>query len=574
MELTKRIQVSQRNHPADLVIKNGRIINVYTGELTKGDIAIYNGVIAAVGTGYQGLEEIDASGSFVSPAFIDGHIHIESTTLTPSEFAKLILPHGVTTVITDPHEIANVLGTRGIDYMLKNSEGLPMDIFFVLPSSVPATSFENSGAALRADDLKPFYAHPRVIGLAEVMDYPSVVTAEEDMIQKIHDAHSHTVLIDGHLAGLSTDEINGYLAAGIRNDHECTTVEEAIEKIQLGMRVMIREGSGSKNLPELIKAVNDKNSRWFSFCTDDKHIDELIEEGSINHCVKYAIELGLDPLLAYQLATINVAQMYNLNDRGAISPGMKADLLILSDLKKVEIKTVIQNGVVRAEDNELTTNWAHSVDHLNGCTESVNSMPITSDDLKVIPSEELAHIIEIIPNQIKTNHLKEKVSVNEKREFIPSVEDNLQKLIVAERHHKKGTIGTGIVKGFHLKENSAIASTVAHDSHNIIAAGTSDEAILKAINWLTDHQGGLVVIQDGKVIGSMELRLGGLMSIKKAEDALNEMETVMAALDKVSPQASFNLFSNLSFLALPVIPALKLTDLGLFDVQTFSHIQV
>ncbi|MDG5473261.1 adenine deaminase [Jeotgalibacillus sp. ET6] len=573
-ELTKRIEVSQRRRPADLVIKNGRIINVYTREITTGDIAIINGTIAAVGDNYTGLKTIDANGLFVSPGFIDGHIHVESTTLTPSEFAKVILPHGVTTIITDPHEIANVLGTKGIDYMLQNSEDLPIDIFFVLPSSVPATSFEHAGAFLNAESLRPLYDHPRVLGLAEVMDYPAVVNTEPDMIQKIHDARSRTGMIDGHLAGLSADEINGYLAAGIRNDHECTTPEEALERIRLGMRVMIRQGSGSKNLPALIQAVTYQNAHRFSFCTDDKHIDELIQEGSVNHCVKEAIQLGLDPLLAYQMGTLHAAQCYDLHDRGAVAPGMKADLILISDLKEVKIESVIQNGEPVSEGSKLLNEWSYKADGLDECINTVHLKPVSKAQLQVKPAKEIANIIEIIPGQIKTKHVKEKVALDAAGFFDPALNTDLQKLVVAERHQALGTVGTAIVRGFGLAPNSAIASTVSHDSHNLIAAGTSDDAILQAVNWLEQNQGGLVVVQDGKIIGEMELRLGGLMSIKNVKEAKHDMQTVLDGLHQVSPHAAFNLFSILSFLALPVIPSLKLTDTGLFDVISFSHIDV
>ncbi|WP_052474705.1 adenine deaminase [Jeotgalibacillus soli] len=560
--------------PADLVIKNAQIINVYTLEITSGDIAIIDGVIAAIGDYNEGHEIVDAKGQFVSPAFIDGHIHIESSTLTPSEFAKVMLPHGVTTIITDPHEIANVLGTKGLSYMLTNSEHAPMDIFFVLPSCVPSTSFEHSGAVIRAQDLEPFYEHPRVIGLAEVMDYPAVMNADPDMINKLQAAHRHHAKIDGHLAGLTTTEINGYLAAGIRNDHECVTAEEALERVRLGMRVMVRQGSGSKNLPELIKAINERNAHRFSFCTDDKHLDELINEGSINHSVKEAIRLGLDPLIAYQMATLNVAQGYDLHDRGAVSPGMKADLLIIDDLNQVKINKVFKDGKLIAENQKLINEWAYTTEHLEGCIESVNMLPLDQSQIQIKPAESKANIIEIIPNQIITRYLKETVPTDQEGYFLPSAEHDLQKLVVAERHHSLGTVGTGIVKGLKLTANSAIASTVAHDSHNMITAGTSDEAILLAMNHLKEIQGGLVVVKDAQIVGQMELQLAGLMSIKKYEAAANEMTSVHHGLELVSPNADFNHFLSLSFLALPVIPSLKLTDMGLFHVESFSHINV
>ncbi|RBW69100.1 adenine deaminase [Bacillus taeanensis] len=571
-ELISKIDVSSNRKAADLVIKNGQIIDVFNLEFIRGDLAIVDGTIVGIGK-FDGHIVIDAENRYIAPTFIDGHVHIESSMVTPEEFAEIVLPHGVAAVITDPHEIANVAGIDGLSFMLQASENLPIDIFFMLPSCVPATSFENAGAVLTAPDLEPFYSHPRVLGLAEVMDYPAVLNSNDGMIEKLLAALKHRNKIDGHAAGLSPEALNSYRTAGIQTDHECVTAEEALERIKRGMYVLIRQGSAAKNLTELIKAVTYKNARRFLFCTDDKHLDELISEGSIDYNVRLVIQLGLDPLLAIQIASLNAAECYGLTSKGAIAPGYDADFLLLDNLDDVKISHVFKGGKLAAKNGKCMLRNPYKVKAGTKLTTSVQVPSITKKDLQIpIYKSGLAHIIEVIPNQLVTKKLIEKVNIKDGY-FVSSPTDDHLKLIVVERHQKKGTIGAGIVKGFGLK-SGAIASTVAHDSHNIIAAGTNDHDLLKAVETIVKMKGGLVVVNQGDVIGSLPLPIAGLLSKKEFKEVNEELHELHLALKQLGGRTNFNPFLTLSFLSLPVIPALKLTDLGLFDVTIFKHIEV
>jgi adenine deaminase len=572
-ELIKRLAVASKKKPADIVIKNGKIINVFTHEIMEGDIAIVDGVIAGIGE-YEGLITIDAEGKYVSPGFIDGHVHIESSMVKPSEFAKVVIPHGVTSVITDPHEIANVSGIEGIQFMLDDSENLPLDVYVMLPSCVPAASFEHAGATLTAQDLEPLFSHPRVIGLAEVMDYPSLLQEHSHMIDKLVTTFNYTSRIDGHAAGLNTEAINVYTSAGIKTDHECINAEEALDRIRRGMYVLIRQGSVAKDLPKLISAVNERNSRRFLFCTDDKHLDDLIMEGSIDHNIRLAIKHGIDPVTAIQMATINAAECYQLFNKGAIAPGYDADFLFIDDLHSLNITHVYKEGVLVAENGTFTLPMQNHTQIIrSNLLHSMNAPEITETDLQLPFSKgNKANIIQIIPNCLHTKHLIEEVDVKNGL-FIPSVENDLLKLVVVERHKKLGHIGLGIVKGFELK-SGAIASSIAHDSHHIIAVGTNDEDIVTAIYHLCDIGGGLVTVKNGDVIASLPLEIGGLMSSKDYLTVYKEIKAVNQSLNEIGVSQHFNPFITLSFLALPVIPELKMTDQGLFHVSTFQHISV
>jgi adenine deaminase len=573
MELLKRrIDVAAKRTPADLVIKNGNIVNVFTREIIKENIAIVDGYFAGIGD-YEGNETIDVSGKFIVPGFIDGHVHIESAMVTPSEFSNVVLPHGVTTVIADPHEIANVSGVEGIEFMLNSSDGIPLDVYIMLPSCVPATPFENSGAALSLEQLEPLFKHPRVLGLGEVMDFPAVFNNDEKMLKQLVASSQMSKYIDGHAAGIDSDGINVYMSANIRTDHECVNPEEALDRLRKGMYVMLREGSAARDLTSLLKAVNEHNARRCLFVTDDKHLDDLFHEGSIDHNVRMAIKEGLDPLLAIQIATLNAAECFGLKHKGAIAPGYEADFLVLDDLKTIDIEMVYKNGCPVAKNGDMIQPSQDRLLPNPSILDSINTHPISRDHLQInLQSGNIANIIGIVPNRIVTTHLIEEVdSIN--GFFQSNTEKDYLKLAVIERHKNTGNIGLGIIKGMGIK-NGAIASTVAHDSHNIVATGTSDEDLLKAIALTSDMKGGLVVVQDGEMIASLPLPIAGLMSDLPSTIVNESLLQLNKALIRVGCTMEFNPFLTLSFLALPVIPELKLTDLGLFNVKTFQHIDI
>ncbi|MFC7785065.1 adenine deaminase [Rossellomorea sp. GCM10028870] len=570
--LKKRIASANKDIPADLVIKNGKIIDVFNLEIIEEDVAISDGMFAGIGE-FEGKQVIDAKGRYISPSFIDAHVHIESSMVTPSEFAKVVLPHGVTTVITDPHEIGNVSGEEGIGFMLDDSGNIPLDVFTMLPSCVPATPFENAGATLTAKELEPFFTHERVIGLAEVMDYPSLQKGDDSIVDKITVTSENSHNMDGHLAGLSTNAVNVYKSAGIRTDHECTTVPEALERIRRGMYLLIREGSVAKDLKSLIGVVNDRNARRCLFCTDDKHLDDLIEEGSIDHNIRLAIKEGLDPLLAISIASLNAAECYGLHTKGAIAPGYDADFVLLDELKTLSISEVYKEGKLVAAHSQYVGDPIVKPAPKPPLTSTVHIPNLTEKDLQIeIGGTKEAHIIEIIPNHLRTNKRIEKVQV-ENGFFIPSIQQDQLKMAVVERHNGTGNIGLGIVKGFGLKEG-AIATTIAHDSHNIVATGTNDRDILQAIEALNEMHGGLVMVRDGNVIASLPLPIAGLMSDQGFEEVVSGLDLLKSAFIELGFSRDFNPFLTLSFLTLPVIPQLKLTDLGLFDVEGSKHIKV
>ena len=572
-QLKRRISVASKREPADTVIKNGKIIDVFNGEIIEGDIAIVDGYFAGIGD-YEGNRVIDANGRYISPAFIDGHVHIESSMVTPNEFAKVLLPHGVTTIIADPHEIANVLGAEGIQYMLDSSENLPFDFFFMLPSCVPATEFENSGATLNAKDLKPFYQQPRVLGLAEVMNFPAVYKAEDDMLEKILTAKQSGKKIDGHAAGLSANDLNVYMAAGIRTDHESTTAIEAKERLRRGMYLMIREGTVAKDLQQLIPIVNERNARRCLFVTDDKHLDDLIHDGSIDHNVRLAIASGISSITAIQMATINAAECFGLEAKGAIAPGYKADFFLFDDLENITITTVYKDGIAVVENGQLIIeSQDHSLVETDRLKNSVRFHELTENHFQIPLKTNKANIIEIIPNSLVTRHIIEKVNASDSGIFQPSIINDQLKLAVIERHHMKNQIGLGIVKGLGLK-SGAIATTIAHDSHNLIIAGTTDLDMVVASKAIKDIQGGLVVVNQGEVIASLRLSIAGLMSDRPYQEVYSSLNEINLALKKLGAHDHFNPFLTISFLSLPVIPELKLTDKGLFQISKFEHIDL
>ncbi|MGE8077277.1 adenine deaminase [Listeria welshimeri] len=569
-QLQERVGVSDGREKADLVIKNGRIVNVFSGEIMEGDIAIKNGYIAGIGDFSEAEQIMDAAGEFIVPGFIDAHVHVESAMVTPAEFARVLLPNGVTTIVTDPHEIANVAGEKGIEFMLEDAKGAPLDMFVMLPSSVPATEGEHNGETLHAKKLHPLYKHEKVIGLAEVMDFPSVAKGSSDILTKIIDAKKEGGRIDGHGAGLTSADLNNYLAVGIRTDHESTNAKEAVDRLRAGMFVMLREGTVGRDLLQTISAVSEKNSHRFCFCTDDKLINDLITEGSINYNIRLAIENNIDPITAIQMATINAANCHNLPYLGAVAAGYQADIVFLKDLQTIEISKVLKNGQVVVENgarNEAAFEKQHSETFISPKIQH----HLSKQDLELPLTNDTCYVIGMKQNNLFTEKLMEQVNV-ENGKFVPSIEKDLLKMAVVERHHNTGCVGVGIVKGFGLKEG-AIATTVAHDSHNIVAVGVSDEAMEKAINYVTEMGGGIAVVDEtGKVLHDLALPVAGLLSNKPYEEVERDLAGLLKAFNQISNAKGFDPFLTLSFLTLPVIPELKLTDQGLFDFATFQII--
>ena len=573
--MERKIAVSQKNELADVIIQNVRVADVFNLKWKQAEIVIADGVIIAIAKPgeFQANQYYDGKDQFALPGLIDTHIHIESSMLTPYEFSRIMLPHGITTVISDPHEIANVSGTAGLQFMIDNAKDAEMDILYMLPSSVPGTAFENAGATLTATDLAPFIQEPSILGLAEVMDYPAVLAGDPAILDKIKLAKAHHMKVDGHASGLSTQQIRGYRAAGIETDHECVSAEQAMDRIEQGMNVLIREGSAAKNLKAILPAVTSANARRFSFCTDDKHLDELMEQGSINYAIHLAIQEGMEPLQAIQLATLNAAECYDLKNKGALTSGFIADIILVADLLEMNITTVFKDGQLVVENGVMVNKRIKPIEPPASILRSVHIPELTKKQFSLpFVKGTTANIIEIMPNQITTKKLVAEVDVIN-GEFQPSIEKDYLKLAVVERHHHLQTIGLAIVHGSELK-SGAVATTIAHDSHNAIVLGTNDDDMVMALQVLQAMQGGLVVINNGQVLGALELPVGGLMTAKPAEEVAPKLARVHEALHYIHPTLDYHLFLTLSFLSLPVIPELKLTDQGLFDVIKFEHISI
>lgn len=568
------IAISQHKIEADFILRNALIADVFLLQWKKADLVVANGRIIAVDTEgkYKARHEEDANGRYCIPGLIDAHIHIESSMLTPEQFSRILLPHGVTTVISDPHEIANVSGTTGLSYMIDEARHALMDIYYMLPSSVPATSFEHAGATLRAADLAPFTKDKQVLGLAEVMDFAAVLNGDDDMLAKIQLGLDHHMIIDGHAAGLNSKQITGYRAANIHTDHECVSAEEAIERVTQGMYVLMREGSAAKNVRAILPAVTPQNARRFAFCTDDKHLDEIIDEGTINASIKMVIEEGLEPLQAIQIASLNAAECYRLHNLGALAAGFQADFVLLDNLEMMQIAAVWKRGEKVAENGHMLTPATTLTEVPASILQSVHLPEITAADFTLPLSQSLVNIIEVIPHQILTKKLTAHVDVVD-GEFVPNIDKDFLKIAVFERHLNRGTKAIAIVHGLGLQAG-AVATTISHDSHNAIIVGTNDADMATALNALQAMQGGLVVVKDGEVLAQMALPIGGIMTNVDASLATEQLHTVHEALHVLHPTLSFHLFLTLSFLALPVIPSLKLTDTGLFDVEAFEHIDI
>ncbi len=552
---------------ASLVLKNGRIINVYSGEIEELDIAIEDGKIIGIGT-YDGIKEIDLKKMYVAPGLIDGHVHIESSMLTPPQFAKIVLPKGTTTIIADPHEIANVSGVPGIEFMLKSSEHIHLSVYMMIPSCVPATIDENAGAMITAHDIKKLKKHPRVLGLGEVMDYPSVIQGNTMIFEKIKVMNDH--MIDGHAPDVIGNDLNAYITAGVMTDHECTMVISMQERIKRGMYVHLREGSATRNTKTLLKGLNKNNIHRVLFCTDDKHPEDIKNEGHINYNVNLAIEYGIDPIDAIRMATINAANCYHLPNIGGIAPGKDADLIIFDSLKKIEPLFVYKKGVLVSSHGkalfEASTEVPDAV---------LNTVHLDLDQLSFSLQLKSNHVkvIGLIQNNITTHLLNRTVNVMN-NQFVYDKHADILKLAVIERHHNKKLIGIGLVEGFGFK-NGALAMTIAHDSHNLIIVGSSDDDMRLAAEKINEIQGGIVLVRNGKVVHFLKLEVGGIMTNAESivvSESLKYMKKEIK--DMGLDQDIDDPFISLAFLALPVIPTLKLTDRGLFDVNQFKIVPI
>lgn len=568
-ELIERIKTSAKQIPADLVIKNGKVVNVFTRKIMETDLAISNGMIVGLGS-YEGQQVIDAQGKYIVPGLIDAHVHIESSLLPPHEFAKVLLLHGVTCAITDPHEIANIAGVTGLDYMIADAKATPMNLFTMLPSCVPVTPFETNGATLTADVLAPFLKEPEVLGLAEVMNYQAVAQTEKNIMEKISIVQKAGGIIDGHAAGINPEALSVYPAAQIRTDHEAVNPEEAQARLDLGMYLMIREGTVAKDLAALLPVVTEKNARRCVFVTDDTLIDDLLEKGSIDHVLRLAIKQGLDPLLAIQMATLNAAECFQLSTLGAIAPGYQADFFFTDDLASLPIHEVFVKGqLVKDQEQLLTELFPEATENrLLSELPEMNAAPLSDQSFELPLTGNQAKIIEIIPNSLITKELIAQVQTQNDR-FLPSIKEDYLKIAVVERHKHTGNIGLGIVKGFQLQAG-ALATSISHDSHNIVVVGCNDADMLFAVKRLLAIGGGMIAVNQGVELACLPLAIGGIMSTLGYQTTYEKLVNLTQAAQKLGASPEFDPFLTLSFLTLSVIPELKITDMGLFSFSEFS----
>ena len=554
------IDVAAGRAPADLVLKNATYVNVFSNELCHGDIAVAEGLIVGMGE-YHGKVEVDVSGKLVLPGFIDAHIHLESSLVSPTEFAKAVLPHGTTTVITDPHEIANVMGTDGIEYMLQATEDLPVDVRFMLPSCVPATPLDESGANLDYRAIDSFYDHPRVQGLAEMMNYVGVVNGDGQVVEKIVASQAHHKKIDGHAPGLSGKDLNAYIAAGVYSDHECSDMEDAMNKLRLGQYIMIREGTAARNLEALMPLLTSQYVDRCMFCTDDKHPNDLLEKGHIDYIVKKAISLGADPIVAVKAACHNAARYFLLNNRGAIAPGYLGDFVIIDDFQHFEIEMVYKRGVLMY-DGQLRDFPAPEIDPylVKRAHDTFHVAHLTAEDF----SDGRPHaVIGMIPGEIVTQDAGYADHADPEQDIL--------KIAVIERHKNTHHIGLGYIKGYGLKRG-AVATSISHDSHNIIVVGATDEDMAAAANRIVENRGGITVMENGQVLGEVTLSIAGIMSDDSLVMVNSALEDAKDEAFGLGVSRGIDPFMTLSFMALPVIPSLRVTTRGVFDVSSQRYI--
>ena len=556
------VEVAAGRQKADLVLKNATYVNVFCNQLSRGDIAVASGLIAGMGEHYEGEIEVDMSGKLVLPGFVDAHIHLESSLVSPKEFAKAVLPHGTTTVITDPHEIANVMGTDGIEYMLQATEDLPLDVRFMLPSCVPATPLDESGANLDYRAIDSFYEHNRVEGLAEMMNYVGVANADEQVLEKIVAAQAHHKKIDGHAPGLSGNDLNAYVAAGVYSDHECHDVKDAIAKLERGQFIMIREGTAARNLEALMPLLTGKYADRCMFCTDDKHPNDLLEKGHIDYIVKKAISLGADPITAVKVACHNAARYFLLNNRGGISPGYLADFVIIDNFQNFNIEQVYKKGVLMVDHGEIQDFPSPEIEPylVERAHKTFHVATLTAEDFA---EKRPRGIIGMVDGEITTVDAGYSDRID--------VEYDVLKIAVVERHKNTHHIGIGYIQGYGLK-SGAVATSISHDSHNIIVVGTNETDMAAAVNRVVELNGGIVVWDGGQSVAEVPLAIAGIMSDEPLVTVNEKLETAKDAAHKLGVNPGIDPFMTLSFMALPVIPSLRITTRGVFDVTTQSYV--
>ena len=555
------IAAAAGREPADLVLKNATFVNVFSNELSTMDIAVAEGLIVGMGS-YQGRSEVDCTGKIVLPGFLDAHIHLESSLVSPTEFVKAVLPHGTTTVVTDPHEIANVMGTDGIEYMLQATEDLPVDVRFMLPSCVPATPLDESGAILDYRAIDSFYDHPRVQGLAEMMNFVGAINGDEQTVEKIVAAQAHHKKIDGHAPDLQGNDLNAYIAAGVYSDHECHDVKDAIAKLERGQFIMIREGTAARNLEALMPLLTGKYADRCMFCTDDKHPNDLLEKGHIDYIVKKAISLGANPITAVKVACHNAARYFLLNNRGGISPGYLADFVIIDNFQDFNIEQVYKKGVLMVDHGEIQDFPSPEIEPylVERAHKTFHVAALTAEDFA---EKRPRGIIGMVDGEITTVDAGYSDRID--------VEYDVLKIAVVERHKNTHHIGIGYIQGYGLK-SGAVATSISHDSHNIIVVGTNETDMAAAVNRVVELNGGIVVWDGGQSVAEVPLAIAGIMSDEPLVTVNEKLETAKSAAHKLGVNPGIDPFMTLSFMALPVIPSLRITTRGVFDVTTQSYV--
>ena len=555
------IAAAAGREPADLVLKNATFVNVFSNELSTMDIAVAEGLIVGMGS-YQGRSEVDCTGKIVLPGFLDAHIHLESSLVSPTEFVKAVLPHGTTTVVTDPHEIANVMGTDGIEYMLQATEDLPVDVRFMLPSCVPATPLDESGAILDYRAIDSFYDHPRVQGLAEMMNFVGAINGDEQTVEKIVAAQAHHKKIDGHAPDLQGNDLNAYIAAGVYSDHECHDVKDAIAKLERGQFIMIREGTAARNLEALMPLLTGKYADRCMFCTDDKHPNDLLEKGHIDYIVKKAISLGADPITAVKVACHNAARYFLLNNRGGISPGYLADFVIIDNFQNFNIEQVYKKGVLMVDHGEIQDFPSPEIEPylVERAHKTFHVAALTAEDFV---EKRPRGIIGMVDGEITTVDAGYSDRID--------VEYDVLKIAVVERHKNTHHIGIGYIQGYGLK-SGAVATSISHDSHNIIVVGTNETDMAAAVNRVVELNGGIVVWDGGQPVAEVPLAIAGIMSDEPLVMVNEKLEPAKDAAHKLGVNPGIDPFMTLSFMALPVIPSLRITTRGVFDVTTQSYV--